>query len=70
MAKRVCLVAPGPLPVSATQGGAVETLMTRLIECNERSGRLDLTAAGRGRAGMFSSARFYNRFVDVMEGRA
>ncbi|KAA8826894.1 glycosyltransferase family 1 protein [Bifidobacterium tissieri] len=41
--KRICLIAPGLLPVPATQGGAIETLMTSLIEENEKHGLLDLT---------------------------
>lgn len=40
---RICLIAPGLLPVPASQGGAIETLMTSLIEENERYGELDLT---------------------------
>jgi len=41
---RVCLVSPGLLPVPATQGGAIETLMTTLMRQNERFHRMDLTA--------------------------
>ena len=33
---RICLIAPGLLPVPATQGGAIETLMTSLADENER----------------------------------
>ena len=40
---RICLIAPGLLPVPATQGGAIETLMTSLADENERQQRLDLT---------------------------
>lgn len=40
---RVCLVSPGLLPVPATQGGAIETLMTTLMRQNERLHRMDLT---------------------------
>jgi len=40
---RVCLVSPGLLPVPATQGGAIETLMTTLMRQNERFHRMDLT---------------------------
>lgn len=39
---RVCLVLPGLLPVPATQGGAIETLVTTLIEQNEVFRELDL----------------------------
>lgn len=41
--KRVCLVAPGMLPVPATQGGAVETLITTLVKQNEIKGNMELT---------------------------
>lgn len=43
--KRVCLVAPGELPVPATQGGAVETLITTLVKQNEINGDMQLTVA-------------------------
>ena len=39
---RVCLILPGLLPVPATQGGAVETLVTTLIKQNEVFRELDL----------------------------
>ena len=42
---RILLVPPPELPVPAVQGGAVETLLTHLIEENERQGRLDLLCA-------------------------
>ena len=41
--KRVCLVAPGMLPVPATQVGAVETLITTLVKQNEINGDMKLT---------------------------
>lgn len=43
MKPRICLIAPGLLPVPATQGGAIETLITNLIEENERYDEIDLT---------------------------
>lgn len=43
MKPRICLIAPGLLPVPATQGGAIETLITNLIQENERHGELALT---------------------------
>ena len=42
---RVLLIPPPELPVPAVQGGAVETLVTHLIQENERSGQLDLLCA-------------------------
>ena len=41
--KRICLIAPGLLPVPATQGGAIETLMTSIVNQNELYKELDLT---------------------------
>ncbi|MGE4599356.1 glycosyltransferase family 1 protein, partial [Bifidobacterium longum subsp. longum] len=41
--KRICLIAPGLLPVPATQGGAIETLMTSIVNQNELYKKLDLT---------------------------
>ena len=40
---RVCIVLVGKLPVPATMGGAVETLVQRLVEENEKTPLLDLT---------------------------
>ena len=42
---RVVLIPPPDLPVPAVQGGAVETLLTQLIQENERCGALDLWCA-------------------------
>lgn len=42
---RVVLIPPPDLPVPAVQGGAVETLLTQLIQENERCGELDLWCA-------------------------
>ncbi|NMM99263.1 glycosyltransferase family 4 protein [Bifidobacterium olomucense] len=41
----VCFIAPGLLPVPASQGGAIETLITNLIDENEEYGLLNLTVA-------------------------
>ncbi|TPF78573.1 MULTISPECIES: glycosyltransferase family 4 protein [unclassified Bifidobacterium] len=40
---RVCVVSPGELPVPATRGGAIETLIMSLVTCNEKKHQLDLT---------------------------
>lgn len=40
---RVCIISPGELPVPATRGGAVETLIMSLVTCNEQRRELDLT---------------------------
>ena len=37
------MIAPGLLPVPATQGGAIETLMTSIVNQNELYKELDLT---------------------------
>lgn len=41
--KKVCLIVPNVFPVPATKGGAVETLVTSLIEENEKNHKIDLT---------------------------
>ncbi|OXN01191.1 glycosyltransferase family 4 protein [Bifidobacterium vansinderenii] len=62
--KKICLVAPGLLPVPATQGGAIETLMTSLIEENEKHHLIDLTVVAphddrsRTQADAFRHTRF------------
>lgn len=45
MKKTVFLIPPPGLPVPAVQGGAVETLLTHLIEENEKQGQLNLVCA-------------------------
>ncbi|KAA8824910.1 glycosyltransferase family 1 protein [Bifidobacterium reuteri] len=42
---RVCLISPGELPVPATKGGAIETLIMSLVKCNETEHRMKLTVA-------------------------
>lgn len=66
---KVCLVAPGWLPVPATGGGAVESLMTTIAECNERFGLLDLTVVTRmDEASSHAAARFgTTRFVPIAD---
>lgn len=66
---KVCLVAPGWLPVPATGGGAVESLMTTIAECNERVGLLDLTVVTRmDDASSHAAARFgTTRFVPIAD---
>lgn len=42
---RVCIISPGELPVPATKGGAIETLIMSLVKCNETERRMKLTVA-------------------------
>ena len=42
---RVCVISPGELPVPATKGGAIETLIMSLVKCNEAERRMKLTVA-------------------------
>lgn len=42
--KKVCLILPKGLPVPAVKGGAIESLMTDIINQNEKSKLLDITA--------------------------
>lgn len=41
--KRVCIISPGILPVPATRGGAIETLIMSLVKRNEIEQRMNLT---------------------------
>lgn len=41
--KRVCIISPGILPVPATRGGAIETLIMSLVKQNEIEQRMALT---------------------------
>ena len=40
--KKICLVTPCILPVPAVQGGAIETLVTMLVEQNEIAHKVNL----------------------------
>lgn len=42
---KVFLIPPPALPVPAVQGGAVETLITHLLEENQIQGKLELVSA-------------------------
>lgn len=65
--KKICLVAPGLLPVPATQGGAIETLMTSLIEENEKHHLIDLTvvAPHDDRSRTQADALRHTRFIMI-----
>lgn len=41
--KKICMITPNFLPVPSVKGGAVETLVTNLIEQNEIGKKLDIT---------------------------
>lgn len=43
MVKKICLIVPGLLPVPATAGGAIETLMTSLAKENEEFDSVEMT---------------------------
>ena len=43
MKRKVCLVTCGALPIPDVKGGAIERLVTMLIEENEVHHRMDLT---------------------------
>ena len=40
---KVCIILPKGLPVPATKGGAIETLMHDIASCNEVYNKLDIT---------------------------
>ena len=43
MTREIAIIAPGALPVPAVKGGAIETLITGLIDTNENKRLLDIT---------------------------
>lgn len=40
---KICMITPGELPVPAVLGGAIETLMTELIESNRKEEEIEIT---------------------------
>ena len=41
--KKVCFIIPNFFPIPATKGGAVETLVTNLINVNEKEHLIDFS---------------------------
>ena len=41
--KKICIITQGMLPVPAVKGGAVETLVEYILNCNEVGKKLDIT---------------------------
>lgn len=54
--KRIAILTPGDLPIPATMGGAIETLVSHLIEENESSGIVEFH--------VFNTARYASTLVD------
>ncbi len=52
--KRIGIIVPGFLPVPSVEGGAIETLITGLLEINEKKKLLDIS--------VFSP---YNRILNI-----
>lgn len=68
----ICMISPGVLPVPATRGGAIETLIMSLVRQNEREGCLDLTVVSVYDAEACKLARQYKRtkfiFINPRDG--
>ena len=71
MTNKICLIVPGLLPVPATQGGAIETLMTSLVRENEASHAIEAVVVSPydEQAYRDSSQYRHTRFVFVKAGR-
>ena len=67
MVKKICLVAPGFLPVPATGGGAIETLMTSLAKENEKinSAKMTIISPYEEKAHSYSTQYGNTRFVYI-----
>lgn len=67
---RVCIISPGELPVPATRGGAIESLIMSLVTCNETQRQhnvsVAMTVASRHRAEMFSEDAYYAAYVRLL----
>lgn len=58
--KRVCIISPGILPVPATRGGAIETLIMSLVKVNEIEQRMKLTVVSIDDMKAREAAKRYN----------
>ena len=67
MVKKICLIAPGLLPVPATGGGAIETLMTSLAKENEEFDSAEMTVISpyEEKAHLDSSGYKNTRFIYI-----
>lgn len=63
--KRIVIVAPASLPIPATKGGAIETLVHHLIKENEKKHKIDITIISRYEKDAFILAKEYSftRFI-------
>lgn len=67
MMKKICLITPGLLPVPATGGGAIETLMTSLAKENEEFNSVEMTVISpyEEKAYLNSSGYKNTRFIYI-----
>ena len=58
--KRIVLIAPASLPIPATKGGAIETLVQHLIKENEKKHMIDFTVISPYEENAYVSAKEYS----------
>ena len=57
--KKICIILPEEYPVPATKGGAVETLVNRIIDENEKENKLDITCVTRYEKNAYIKSKEY-----------
>ena len=57
--KKICIIVPKGLPVPATKGGALESLMTDIIKQNEKVCKADFTVASIFDGKAFTESKNY-----------
>lgn len=67
---KICIIAPLFLPVPNVKGGAVETLITNLVENNEKNKKIDLTVVSIYDEKAFNIAKEYKhtKFIYIKKG--
>lgn len=54
---KVCIILPKGLPVPATKGGAIETLIHDIVICNEKYNKLDITVVSTYEASSYEESK-------------
>lgn len=56
---KVCIILPKGLPVPATMGGAIETLMNHIVDVNEREHKMDITVVSTFNSEAYKASKKY-----------
>lgn len=70
MNKNICIIAPLALPIPNVKGGAIETLITNLVENNEKSKKINITVISVYDKSTFKIAKKYKytKFIYIKKG--